>query len=528
MALRLLVTVGPDMGAAFDLASGTTLLLGRGEDCDIRLNDARISRHHCRISIEGGRATLEDLNSTWGTEVNGNKVQTHPLQPNDVIALSETQLRFEVSPDAASATWAPSAENPASKPAAKKPPKPRTEKSAAKTADVPREKTPVPQPAVSSNSLESLVGKTLHRYEIQDILARSKSGILFRALDAKHQRAIAVKVLWPEFTQNEEDVQRFLRAIKSMVGIRHENLVRVYGAGKTGAFCWTACELLDADNLASLMDQAAERRLPWKQVLMIAVHIARALEVAASHQIVHRNITPNNILIRRSDGLAKLGDLMLAKALEGGKAEKITRPGETVGELSFLAPEQLFGGGNLDTRADIYSLGATVYAALTGQPPITGNSLSETIRNLETAEPAKPRSFHPAIPAEFEAIVLRMLAKNPDERFSSAGELLAELEALALINGLTAAAPKTPAARTPAAPVAEAPPASEAFPAPIRAAKGETNASPKVPPVARPVNETAGLGDWTPPVEEQSVTARLKRASRSPLRGKNPAGKSRF
>ncbi len=282
MALRLLVTVGPDMGAVFDLASGKTWLLGRGEDCDIRLDDARISRHHCQIEIAGGRATLQDLNSTWGTLVNGQKVESHALQPNDVITLSETQLRFEVATDAASTTWAPSASGPESKtesvsaaPPQPKP-KPPADQAAADTAIVAKAKKPASASALKADSLESLVGQTLHRYEIKDILTRSKSGILFRALDTKHQRPIALKVLWPEFAQNEEDVQRFLRAIKSMVGIRHENLVRVYGAGKTGSFCWTACELLDADNLQSLIDQAEDKRLPWKQVLQIAIHIARA------------------------------------------------------------------------------------------------------------------------------------------------------------------------------------------------------------------------------------------------------------
>ena len=504
MAIRLLVTVGPDMGAGFELAPGETLILGRGEDCDIRLADARISRHHCQIEIAGGRAMLQDLGSTWGTLVNGQKVGTHALQPNDVITLSETQLRFEVAADAAAATWAPSAGSQEPKPesASASPPKPKpaspAAKAAADTAIVANAKQPPSPIALKAGSLESLVGQTLHRYKIEDILSRSKSGILFRALDTKHQRPIALKVLWPEFSQNEEDVQRFLRAIKTMVGIRQENLVRVYGAGKTGAFCWTACELLDADNLATLMDQAKDKRLPWKQVLQIAMHIARALQTAADHKIVHRNITPNNILIRRKDGRAKLGDLMLAKALEGGQAEKITRPGETVGELSFLAPEQLFGTGDLDPRADIYSLGATIYAALTGQPPITGSSLSETIRNIESAEPARPTELNPAIPKEFETIVLRMLAKDPAQRFSSAAELLAELEALALINGLIAPGSK-----------------KSSTPPPPKKTESSSEEVPPVVPALQP-EDPLGLGNWSPPVEEQSVTARLNRTKSKP------------
>jgi pSer/pThr/pTyr-binding forkhead associated (FHA) protein len=105
MQLQLVVTRGPDMGTIFELDMLGTYVLGREEDCSIQLSDPRISRHHCEINVTGGKATLKDSNSAWGTIVNGEKVTSHPLQPGDAVQLVETELRFEVATSAAAATW---------------------------------------------------------------------------------------------------------------------------------------------------------------------------------------------------------------------------------------------------------------------------------------------------------------------------------------------------------------------------------------------------------------------------------------
>jgi serine/threonine-protein kinase len=109
--------------------------------------------------------------------------------------------------------------------------------------------------------------------------------------------------------------------------------------------------------------------LDWQQAVWIAIHIGRALDFAHKQRIIHRNTVPSNILVQNSDKLAKLGDLMLAKVLEGSMAQPITRPGELVGDVDYMSPERMRGGSEVDGRSDIYSLGATVYALLTGRPP---------------------------------------------------------------------------------------------------------------------------------------------------------------
>lgn len=191
------------------------------------------------------------------------------------------------------------------------------------------------------------------------------------------------------------------------------------------------------------MDKVIERigiagMLDWRYALRVAVHIARALDYAHSQNIIHRNITPTNIMMRSSDKVAKLGDLMFAKALEGTNAKQVTRPGELVGEVAYMAPERTHGhNSEIDGRSDIYGLGATVYALLTGRPPFEGNSLIDLVEKIRNAEPVRPKKYQLSIPDLFEGVVMQMLAKRPQERQASAKDLLADLERVAKFQGVS-------------------------------------------------------------------------------------------
>ena len=176
--------------------------------------------------------------------------------------------------------------------------------------------------------------------------------------------------------------------------------------------------------------------LEWQYGFRVALHVARALEAAAEHKIVHRNITPQNIMIRTEDRVVKLGDLMLAKALEGTQAEKITRAGELVGQLEYLSPEETASNSHIDTRSDIYHLGAAVYAVLTGRPPFEGRSPVETIMKIQTEEPEKPTKFHLSIPPMLEGVILRMLAKRPEDRYATPTHLVKDLERVGKFQGM--------------------------------------------------------------------------------------------
>jgi serine/threonine protein kinase/pSer/pThr/pTyr-binding forkhead associated (FHA) protein len=468
MLLQLVVARGPDLGTVFELEQHGSYLIGRDDDCSIQLSDARISRHHCQISVSGGKALLQDKGSSWGTIVNGVKVDQHPLQPGDVVVVAETELRFEVTNSAAATTWQPDRPAPqlhpekpkqqpkpqndpqrvpTARPVPAASPKPRAPLRPPKVRDVPAaskefadilesslgpaKKSPSTAAALTGQGdLSQLVGTMLDRYAILDVISKTRTGILFRARDTRHDRQVALKVLLPELTLDDADMQRFVRAAKTVVGVRHPNIVRLHAAGKSKPrYCWTVSELLEGDSLMDVMVMAGSNgKLPWQQCLRIAIHIARAIEGAAAKGFVHRNITPTNILIRKIDGVAKLGDLMLVKALEGTQAARVTRPGETVGDIPYLSPEQLLSESAVDFRSDIYSLGATVYAAITGRPPFERKSLGETISRIEKQKPARLSSAGLDVPEEFETVLFRMLEKDPDDRFVKPKELVKALE----------------------------------------------------------------------------------------------------
>jgi serine/threonine-protein kinase len=177
--------------------------------------------------------------------------------------------------------------------------------------------------------------------------------------------------------------------------------------------------------------------LDWKYAFRVALHVGRALEYAHARHVLHRNLTPQNILVRSADRTALLGDLMLAKALEGALAQQITRGNEVLGDVRYLSPEQTLGPEHVDCRSDLYSLGALVYALLTGRPPFEGGSVVETMLQIRQTAPAPPRQFQKSIPDHFQDVVLRLLAKHPEERYPDAQGLLRALERVGKYHGVS-------------------------------------------------------------------------------------------
>jgi serine/threonine protein kinase len=382
------------------------------------LTDTHVSRVHCEVQLDGKRVTIKYAKSASGTFVNGQRIAEQTMQPGDIIRIGETELRLEGARDADAETLVPD-------PAV-----------AAKGVKHPGAAGAKPEAAVVQ--LADLAGKPLSHYQLDRVLATGQTGLIFLARDTKDDEAVALKVLKPEFSQNEEEMQRFVRSMKTMLPIRHENLVSIYNAGKTGPYCWIAMEFVDGESLTQVMKRIGYGgRLDWIHAFRVAVHIGRALDYAHSRHIIHRNIMPQNIMIRTSDKLTKLGDLMLAKALEGTLAQQVTRPGELIGDIHYMAPERTREGVKIDGRSDIYGLGATAYALLTGRPPFEGDSLVEVITKIRQDPPEKPKKFQLSIPDVLEGIVLKMLAKRPEERYQHAGDLLVDLEKVAKFQGVS-------------------------------------------------------------------------------------------
>lgn len=397
MNMQLVVISGPDQGRTFPLADGQTLIIGRGQTNDTHLGDPHVSRVHCQVEVDGGAVVLIDRGGAGGTLVKGREIEKHQLQPGDVVQIGQTELRFLL--DGAGSDT---------------------------TVVGPGISKPKPRPAVTP--LRNLAGESIGVYQIEQVIAKGASGMVCRAHDTEHDRTVALKVLDPDFSGDEENMRRFVRAMKTMLPIRHENIVSIYAAGKNGPYCWVAMEYVEGENLAEVIDRiGAVGQLDWKDAFRVAVHIARALQEAYEHKIIHRNITPTNIVQRTSDKVTKLCDLMLAKALEGTQAKQVTQPGELVGDVAYMAPERTRGQSKVDGRSDIYGLGATVYALLTARPPFEGHSLPELISKIRQTEAVKPKQYQLGIPDLFEDLVLRMLAKRPEDRYQTAEELLADL-----------------------------------------------------------------------------------------------------
>ncbi len=409
MTRHLEVVSGPDKGRRFSLADGQTLVIGRGQASDTKINDPHMSRIHCRVQVDDGATWLLDGGSTTGTLVAGKPIEKVELQPGDVFQVGGTQIRYRLD-DVADETTLGGQE-----------------------LVVP----PKPQPKVKP--LQKLVGEKLAHFRLEKFVAAGNTGMVFKARDEQQDRDAAVKVLTPDYMNQEEQRERFVRAMKTMLPIRHPNIVQLYAAGKSGPYCWAAMQYVDGECLTDVIQRIGiEGMLDWREVWKVAVQIGRALREANQRKIIHRNVTPTNILRRHADKVCLLGDLMLAKALEGSLAAQVTKPGQLIGDVPYMSPERTRDGASVDGRSDIYGLGAMCYALLTGHPPFESNSLPELVRMVRQQVPPRPRETQMAINELFEDAVMRMIAKDPDERFQDAGSMVTELERIGKYNNLQA------------------------------------------------------------------------------------------
>ncbi len=402
MKIRLNVVNGPAKGRFFDLVSPQSLVIGRGEQSDTRINDPSVSRIHCEVQVGDDGIRVIDRGSTSGTFVDGVAVESTVATKGSLIRVGDTEIRID---------------DP--------------------VGDEPTVIGTVPEKATSARPLPKLVGTRLGPYVLTDVIGAGNSGMVFKAEDEEKKRTAAVKVLSPQFTANDEQRQRFVRAMKTMLPVRSDRIIRLYTAGISGPYCWAAMEYVDGENLSQEIERIGiEGMLDWRKVWRVAVDIGRALADACENKIVHRNVTPTNILRRKSDGVCLLGDLMLAKALEGTLAQQLTQPGQILGELPYMAPERTKGDGDIDTRSDMYGLGATCYALLTGRPPAHGDSITELIANVRETMPEPPKKFQLAINDLFQDVVMKMLAKDPAQRYQTPSELLKELLRIGKYNNL--------------------------------------------------------------------------------------------
>jgi serine/threonine-protein kinase len=255
------------------------------------------------------------------------------------------------------------------------------------------------------------------RYRIEQLLGSGGMAVVHRAHDEELERTVAVKLLAEHLAEDPELRQRFLREARLAARLSHANVVAVYDAGEDGGRPFIVMELVDGETLAAVL--ARRGPLAPAEVVELGIQAAAGLEHAHGHGLVHRDVKPHNLLLRR-DGVLKVADFGIARA--AAAATQLTRAGTILGTAAYLAPEQA-AGGDVSAAADVYSLGAVLYEALTGRTPFQGDT---PIRLLaaQQQDPVPPVSDRaPDVPPALEELVMRCLARNPDYRPASAAEV---------------------------------------------------------------------------------------------------------
>jgi len=310
------------------------------------------------------------------------------------------------------------------------------------------------------------------RYELVRRLARGGMAEVHLARDLLLDRPVALKVLYPELSRDPSFVERFRREAQAAANLSHPNIVSVYDWGEEDDTYFIVMEYVDGESLASLVQRAGA--LQADEAAEIGAEIAAALAIAHRNNMVHRDVKPGNVLIDRH-GQIKVTDFGIARAVN--TTENLTQPGSVMGTATYFSPEQA-QGLRVDPRSDVYSLGVVLYELVTGAPPFAADSPVAVAYKHVREDPVLPSRRNPEVPPDFERIVLAAMAKNPDDRYSSALELRDDLvrfrqgRPVAAPAGYApaAAAPPPRADRTQAVPVA-----SHSAPGPAAARQAEAS-----------------------------------------------------
>ena len=267
----------------------------------------------------------------------------------------------------------------------------------------------------------------LGRYEILEEIGRGAMGAVFRARDPLIDRIVAIKTINVGLSRVEAEAfeQRFDREARSAGRLNHPNIVTIYDVGKSGDVAYIAMELLEGQSLRDILDSGVV--LPPSTIADIAAQIADGLDSAHQAGVIHCDIKPANIVVLPR-GLVKITDFGIAMLPTGSRSFI----GSVVGSPKYISPEQVVGRP-VDARSDVFSLGAVLYELLSGTPPFVGAALDEILHNVINVSPDPPTSRNRSLPAVFDAIVARALAKHPDDRYQSAREMSADLRQLALV-----------------------------------------------------------------------------------------------
>ena len=283
---------------------------------------------------------------------------------------------------------------------------------------------------------KDLVGEVIaDRYEILELLGRGSTGLIYKAKHKILDRQVAIKLLYPQLVIDSESMQRFQQEAQAISKLSHPNIVTVYDFGKLGSgLPYLAMDYSDGVTLHETL--AREDHLPVGRAIPLFMQACQALAHSHAHGVLHRDIKPSNIMLVNGAGnkeYLKIVDFGIAKLLKQEQSLNLTQDGEVLGSPLYMSPEQCMGN-ELDSRSDIFSLGCVMYVTLLGREPFVGKNIMETmyLRTAENAKPFNEKRPDLSIPQTLEAVVLKALSRQPDQRQQTMDELLGDLTDVAL------------------------------------------------------------------------------------------------
>jgi serine/threonine protein kinase/lipopolysaccharide biosynthesis regulator YciM len=278
-----------------------------------------------------------------------------------------------------------------------------------------------------------LPNQKIDSYKIIKKIGSGGMGDVYLADDAELNRRVALKLLPKEFTRDRARVRRFRQEARSASQLNHPNILTIHKIGQTNQLHYIVTEFVDGYTLRECLAKG----MTIAEVVDVAAQIASALKTAHAANIVHRDIKPENVMVR-GDRIVKVLDFGLAKLIEpsnevdlSAETDFRTQPGFVIGTPLYMSPEQI-EGEHINGRADLFALGSLLYECLTGKQPFHGVKTSDVVRQILHHNPPPPSALKPELPPELDFIVLKLLRKNPDERYQTAEELIADLRQINL------------------------------------------------------------------------------------------------
>ncbi|MHC4779625.1 MAG: protein kinase domain-containing protein [Planctomycetota bacterium] len=360
------ISAGPDVGLSFFLSPGERKKIGRAQDADVVLLDPSISRYHAECRCEAESVWVKDLGSSFGVFVREEKVEDEPLKNGDWIVMGDTVITVKIT-----------------------------------------------EPGRFPN---------LPGYKVIEKIGSGGMGTIFRVQESSTGNEVALKILTISAGADPEKRALFEREARTIGKLRHPNVVAIHDVCFSEEMNYIEMEYVEGQDVLAMIRR--EGKLPARKVAVIAVQVAAVLATAAKKGIVHRDIKPANIIVT-GKGKVKLCDFGLAKDLEDAGLQFLTKGGVARGTLDYMAPEQFTDPSRVGPRSDQYALGATAYHMLTGRPRLGGagsRTMNEYMMQITNEDPEPPSKFVEDLPPKLEETVVRMLARDPDDRFSRAVE----------------------------------------------------------------------------------------------------------